>query len=231
MASGQTRLVMGGLALGLVLAGCQTVPAPPPTATLPPPPTVAPAPPTVPASTPTLSLASPTLTPSSAPATRPPAVTAAPTTSAPGATATRFVPQVGSTVVPPTPYAGASVGLGQPFALKIGQGVAIQGTDLRLEFRAIAEDSRCPADVNCVWSGRAVATLAATQATQPAAMLTIATCCPFDQANRVQHAGHELRLLRVLPARLYHAVPIKPEEYLIELTVTRPAAGGGLATG
>jgi hypothetical protein len=136
-------------------------------------------------------------------------------------------PPIAPTPVPPTPYADAAVGLGQPFALRPGQAITVQGSDLRLEFRAIAEDSRCPQTVNCVWAGRAVVTLAATHPSQPAASLSVATCCPEAESSRARYAGHELRLLRVLPYPLRHDTVIRPEEYVVELIVTRPGNGAG----
>lgn len=221
-----TRALMAlGLALVLLAAGCQVGAGPPTAAPTPAPvPTVTTAPaPTVPAPTPT-----------SRPATTAPlsptvvaTVAVAATPGAPSPTARVASPpvfQFPPTPVPPTPYAGASVGLGQPFALKIGQGVTVQGADLRLEFRAVTEDSRCPASVNCVWSGRAVVTLAATGAARPATALTIATCCPFDKANHVPVGGHDIEMRRVYPAPLHHEVKIRPEEYVIELVVTRSGA-------
>jgi hypothetical protein len=104
----------------------------------------------------------------------------------------------------------------------MGQAVTVEGSGLRLEFRAIAEDSRCPQSVNCVWSGRAVVTLAAAQPGQPAGPLTVATCCPAAESSRARYAGHDVRLLRVWPYPLRHDVDIRPEEYVVELTVTRP---------
>jgi hypothetical protein len=46
-------------------------------------------------------------------------------------------------------------GLGQEFVLHGGQEVAIRGTDLRLLFTDVREDSRCPAQVECFWTGQA----------------------------------------------------------------------------
>lgn len=44
---------------------------------------------------------------------------------------------------------------GQSFALPLGQTAAIKGTDLRLTFKDVRTDSRCPVDVQCVWAGEA----------------------------------------------------------------------------
>lgn len=45
--------------------------------------------------------------------------------------------------------------LGEESMLKVGQGVAIQGQDLKVKFQEVVQDSRCPMDVICVWQGEA----------------------------------------------------------------------------
>jgi hypothetical protein len=52
--------------------------------------------------------------------------------------------------------AAPSVPLNERFTLAPGQTVSIEGTGLRLEFRGVTGDSRCPADALCVWAGDAV---------------------------------------------------------------------------
>jgi hypothetical protein len=44
---------------------------------------------------------------------------------------------------------------GVSFALPVGQTVSVKGTDTRLTFSEVREDSRCPTDVTCVWAGDA----------------------------------------------------------------------------
>ena len=45
--------------------------------------------------------------------------------------------------------------LGQEFNLKIGQKARIKGEDLTINFSSVAEDSRCPEGVDCIWAGNA----------------------------------------------------------------------------
>ena len=45
--------------------------------------------------------------------------------------------------------------LDQEFVLRGGQEVNIRGTDLRLHFTDVLEDSRCPKQVECFWTGQA----------------------------------------------------------------------------
>ena len=44
---------------------------------------------------------------------------------------------------------------GQEFELELRQTAHITGTDLTVRFEAVESDSRCPADVTCVWAGDA----------------------------------------------------------------------------
>jgi hypothetical protein len=44
---------------------------------------------------------------------------------------------------------------GTEFDLAIGQTAALEGTDYRITFNRVTEDSRCPVDVTCVWAGDA----------------------------------------------------------------------------
>ncbi|MDP9203205.1 MAG: hypothetical protein M3P26_14915 [Gemmatimonadota bacterium] len=44
---------------------------------------------------------------------------------------------------------------GTSFTLAPGQTAAVNGTDTRITFKQVREDSRCPVDVTCVWAGDA----------------------------------------------------------------------------
>jgi hypothetical protein len=50
--------------------------------------------------------------------------------------------------------------LDEAFTLGAGQQVGIRDTPLRLRFTAVPEDSRCPSEVECFWSGQARVTVA-----------------------------------------------------------------------
>ena len=47
------------------------------------------------------------------------------------------------------------VRLGQEFDLRVGQQAAIEGKRFKVRFAKVVNDSRCPADVTCVWAGNA----------------------------------------------------------------------------
>ena len=44
---------------------------------------------------------------------------------------------------------------GQTFELPLGQTATVKGTGIRLTFKDVRTDSRCPVDVQCVWAGEA----------------------------------------------------------------------------
>lgn len=46
-----------------------------------------------------------------------------------------------------------SARLGQEFTLKVGEQVVIKEAGLKITFRTVAEDSRCPKGVDCIWAG------------------------------------------------------------------------------
>jgi hypothetical protein len=45
--------------------------------------------------------------------------------------------------------------LGQPFPLSGGQEATIAGENVRVRFTDVFEDSRCPTEVECFWTGQA----------------------------------------------------------------------------
>jgi len=47
------------------------------------------------------------------------------------------------------------VHLNEEFSLSMGQYGVVSGENLKIKFKEVTEDSRCPKDVTCVWAGRA----------------------------------------------------------------------------
>lgn len=57
------------------------------------------------------------------------------------------------TVVGCVGFNALQVNLDDEFTLSIGQRAVIKGEELQVLFQEITGDSRCPADVNCIWQG------------------------------------------------------------------------------
>jgi hypothetical protein len=48
-----------------------------------------------------------------------------------------------------------AINVGQPFTLAGGQEATVNGENMRIRFDQVLEDSRCPKQVECFWTGQA----------------------------------------------------------------------------
>ena len=103
------------------------------------------------------------------------------------------------------------VPLGRAFTLRPGESVTIESTDLIVSFEKVTEDSRCPADVTCVWAGDAVVVLRVGEAS----LELRSTTAPESVVG-----AYRVRLERVEPY-VYDSRQIPPEAYRAVLRVTR----------
>lgn len=89
-------------------------------------------------------------------------------------------------------------GLDQEFALHGGRQVAIRDADLRLRFTDVLEDSRCPTDVECFWTGQARITVDAELGQNPPASLEFNTNPAPGQGTLTNDVGGYVIELRSL---------------------------------
>ena len=106
------------------------------------------------------------------------------------------------------------VRLDEPFALRLEQTAEVTGTPLRLRFEEVLEDSRCPADVVCVWAGNARIRLLVEAATEPGALLLNTGLEP----RSAPADGYVVHLEAVQPAT-HSARTIQPGDYVITLRI------------
>ncbi len=124
-----------------------------------------------------------------------------------------------------TPACGNHVGapsaervpLGREFTLAVGQSAVVDDTGLRVSLKGVAQDSRCPVDVQCVWEGDATVSVAA-GAPSSAAQYELHTSGRF--AHEVQHGAYRIALVRLDPARRSTGLP-SPNDYRATLLVVR----------
>lgn len=64
----------------------------------------------------------------------------------------------------PSCASAVSVEPGEPFALQTGDSMRVPACDLTIRLAEVREDSRCPAETNCIWAGDAVVVLELEQA-------------------------------------------------------------------
>lgn len=107
------------------------------------------------------------------------------------------------------------VGLDSPFELRSGQPVKIGGSDLGIELWDIAEDSRCPVDVVCVWEGRVLVDLDVTKTGENRRIRL------SSQAGKesVEFGGYQIKLLEVEPSPV-STEKIEISEYVLRLIVS-----------
>lgn len=107
--------------------------------------------------------------------------------------------------------------LGDEFALRLGEQATIAEIGLRISFTAVSEDSRCPSNVTCVWSGDAAVVIESwTAATGAETQVLHSHLDP--QSVRIDSV--ELELVRVEPIPVEPGV-IAPDDYVVTLSTRR----------
>jgi hypothetical protein len=106
--------------------------------------------------------------------------------------------------------------LDQPFTLFVRQKAQIG--DLQIRFISVPEDSRCPADVECVWAGNAKIVLGASLKDSPDE--TVLTLNSTVDPQEALYAGYRIRFVSLKPAPLSGRT-INPAEYRVTLIVSR----------
>ena len=127
----------------------------------------------------------------------------------------------GASTSPPEDAAPSTAQLanaeGRAFEMKIGESVLVGGgSGLRLTFRSVEQDSRCPIDAVCVWMGDAEIALRIEQGTQVAT----AALHTNEQPRRTVWNGYTIALVSLTPAP-QASKPTDPSEYRAKLTVTK----------
>jgi hypothetical protein len=85
----------------------------------------------------------------------------------------------------------------QPFDVVLAPGDRVVVDDtFTIVFHDVAEDSRCPTDVECVWQGNAAVVLKLTAGSGPAFTMTLNTGVPSDTG---EYAGYRIQLTDLNP--------------------------------
>ena len=104
----------------------------------------------------------------------------------------------------------------EEFHLAIGETAAVTGTDVRITFRAVVNDSRCPSDVQCVSAGNAAVGL---QVRQGPADTTFILNTTIGQRTATQ-PGFIIELVALTPYPERPETPIPAGAYRADLTVS-----------
>ena len=89
--------------------------------------------------------------------------------------------------------------LGRPFKLRSGQQVTLKGERLRIKFVTVESDSRCPADVRCVWAGNAAVRLDVDIRGRGSKSMTLNTNRGTSLADENMYRGYKLKLVDLSP--------------------------------
>jgi hypothetical protein len=111
-----------------------------------------------------------------------------------------------------------TVALGQSFELAPGDAVIVAETGTLLTFHGVEEDSRCPAQVTCIWAGRVTIAVDALAPGGDTDAFTLATCCT-DDVREHAYAGQTFALVDVTPAAGAPDQPIGDQDYRAQLSV------------
>jgi hypothetical protein len=115
-----------------------------------------------------------------------------------------------------SPQAVKEVSLDQEFTIKAGQQVEITGANLRITFTSVAEDSRCPVDVECVWAGNAKLNMEVKRSKKKYINAALNTTL---EPREIDYKGYKIKLLRVTPERRVNVVP-NPADYEATIVVS-----------
>jgi hypothetical protein len=107
--------------------------------------------------------------------------------------------------------------LGQEFEIKLGQQVSIRREGLRISFSHVAEDSRCPEGVTCVWAGNGKVVLRLTKTRKRAGLMSLNTGLDPKQDD---YQGYDIKLVGLAP-HPKKGVPMRKKNYVATLIVSR----------
>lgn len=123
-------------------------------------------------------------------------------------------------------HLGQKAQLDQELKIKIGQEVSVD--ELRIKFDSVAEDRRCPCEMECSSDSNAVV-IFRLESPQSVAKYIVLTA--FSEADEIHSRGYKISLLRLDPCPKAHGSHIDTQEYEATLLVTKSQAATGNVNG
>ena len=109
------------------------------------------------------------------------------------------------------------VELNQEFEIRAGENVWVGNDGLMVNFSRVAEDSRCPQGVTCVWAGNAKVALRLTKGRSRAAWLNLNTGLDPKESS---YRGYQVKLVKLDPYP-QQGRGIRKRDYVATLLVSR----------
>jgi hypothetical protein len=113
------------------------------------------------------------------------------------------------------PVDAKKVALNQEFEIKVGETVSVEG--LKISFGTVAEDSRCPEGVKCVWAGNAKVILKLSKGRRRASQINLNT--GIEPKHNLYY-GYDIKLVKLNPYPKMNE-RIKGSDYVATLVVSR----------
>jgi hypothetical protein len=111
--------------------------------------------------------------------------------------------------------------LNEPFTLSGGQEALVRSDNLRLRFTEVVEDSRCPTQVECVWTGQArIAISVQPEGADPTTVDFNTNPAP-DQTVKTAQVGHYIIELQSLDPYPQTPDSIAFEDYRATLVIRK----------
>lgn len=110
--------------------------------------------------------------------------------------------------------------LGREFKLRAQHQVMLHGESLQIKFVAVKEDSRCPADVQCVWAGNAAVQVEVGIRGRGKRSLVLNTNNRPSLDGENQYRGYKFKLVDLNPYPR-SSQNIAPRDYVVTLLVSK----------
>lgn len=126
-----------------------------------------------------------------------------------------LMPLMNISAEPPRKVRRAS--LGQEFKLRVGERVVIKEAGLNITFSAVAEDSRCPTGVNCIWAGNGRIVVQVSKGRKKADVQLNTGIEPKEG----RFHDYAVKLVELNPYPHKDSIPIKRGRYVATLMVSK----------
>ena len=103
---------------------------------------------------------------------------------------------------------------GSSFSLPLGKTAVLKGTDTRLTFKEVSQDSRCPTDVVCVWAGDATIAVVISRNGAPDETQTLNISPPN---NEITSGNLRIKLVGLAP--VLRQSDTNPRQYVAQFVV------------
>jgi hypothetical protein len=125
-------------------------------------------------------------------------------------------------VVKPESISQDTFALDELFSLGGGETAVLDTGDLQIHFTEVPEDSRCPTEVNCFWSGRALVVITAQQGRESVLLEFDTNPAPGETADSLPAFDYMVQLEQLDPYPKNPENPIIFTDYRAQLVVERP---------